>query len=123
MLEKHTVSLKNMRFFAYHGYYAQEQKVGSWFSVTVSINTNFTQAAKNDDLSGTINYEEVYSICKQAMQQPQKLIENVAHHIINQILAAYKNISHIKVGIDKEQAIIDGKSINAFVCIEKNMHN
>ena len=86
-----SILLEEMEFFAFHGYYEEEQKIGNKYTVTVRVQTNFAAAAKNDDLEGTINYEGLYAIVKQVMSVPSKLLEHLGQKIIEQIREEYGN--------------------------------
>ena len=51
------IALEGMRFYAYHGFYEEEQIIGNNYVIDVYIKTNFSEAAETDDLYKTINYE------------------------------------------------------------------
>ena len=42
------VSLEGLEFFAYHGYYDEEQKVGNKYSVDVTVRADLKAAAVED---------------------------------------------------------------------------
>ena len=49
------IAIEGMKFYAFHGYYPQEQLIGTEFLVDVYVEVNTTTAAANDSLSDTIN--------------------------------------------------------------------
>ena len=56
---KGKVELEGLEFHAYHGIYPEERSSGNKFEVDIVVNTSFDEPAFHDDLSGTINYEEI----------------------------------------------------------------
>lgn len=116
-----TISLENMEFFAHHGCYEEEQKIGNKYSVTIIITTDFTQAAVHDDLTKTINYAAIYQIIAAIMQKPAYLLEHIAQKIIMQVFSAFVNIEAVEIKVSKynppiggicEKATITLKSVN-----------
>jgi dihydroneopterin aldolase len=95
------IKLEKMSFYAHHGYYTHEQKRGGNYLVDVSLHTNFDQAAIDDDLEETINYEVIYRICADIMNEPVKLIETVAYQIAHEIKKAFPAVEDIEVTVHK----------------------
>lgn len=59
----------------------EETAIGTRFEVNVVIEANFDEAAKNDDLSKTVDYVTVREIVEREMAIPSKLIEHVGQRI------------------------------------------
>ena len=57
-----TIRLKNMQFFAYHGVFESEKKLGAPFEVDIELKLSFDKAAQSDNLNSTIDYDAVYKI-------------------------------------------------------------
>jgi dihydroneopterin aldolase len=95
------IAIEGMKFYAYHGYYPQEQLIGTEFLVDVYVEVNTTSAGNSDQLSDTVNYETIFRIAKAEMAKKSKLIENVAQRIIYRIKTFYANIEGLKVRISK----------------------
>ena len=70
MVKSSKIFLKNIRFHAYHGVLEQENTVGNDYLVNLSLEYDFTRAIQTDELSGTINYAEVYELLKREMAKP-----------------------------------------------------
>ena len=111
-----TVALHNIQFFAYHGFYAQEQVLGNHFVVDVSV--EFIPTAIDDDLQHTLNYEELYTIVQAQMLQPRKLLETVANAINNNIVAAYPFAQTVCTGITKLNPPLPGQVGSSFIQIK-----
>ncbi len=114
------VILEGLEFHSYHGVYPQERSSGNKFEVDVEVETRFETSAFHDDLSGTINYEEVYALVKDEMAKPSKLLERVGHSIAERILNSFPEALAVKISISKFNPPIGGVCRKAAVTINKN---
>ena len=103
------IVLEGMEFFAFHGFYAVEQKIGNHFMVNVSLSLNLIDAGHSDELAETVNYEEVYAIVKQKMEVTTALIETVAYSIKHEILSTFNTVKEVEVTIAKLNPAFPGK--------------
>ncbi len=110
---KTIVSLEGVDFFAYHGFYDEERKKGNTFICDVSVELKSFDSL-DDNIDDTVNYEEIYKIVEEEMQQTKKLIETVALHIIKRI-QELTNVTAAKVRLHKLQPPMDGKIKKAVV--------
>jgi 7,8-dihydroneopterin aldolase/epimerase/oxygenase len=111
------VILEGLEFHAYHGVYPHERSSGNKFELDVIIETEFGNAAFQDDLSGTINYEDVYSVVKAEMEKPSKLLERVGHSIAEKILSSFPEALAVQISISKFNPPIGGVCKKASVTI------
>jgi dihydroneopterin aldolase len=95
------IAIEGIKLFAYHGYYAEEQIIGSEYLIDVYAEINSNLATKSDQLSDTLNYETIYRIVKVQMSNKSKLIETVAQRIIERIKSIFENVLSLKVRISK----------------------
>ncbi|MFY7888410.1 MAG: dihydroneopterin aldolase [Spirosomataceae bacterium] len=102
------IALEGLEFFAYHGYYEEEQKIGNRYQVDIQITTDFSEAAEEDKLGGTVNYEDLYRIIASIMKDKIKLLEHIAQRIIQQVRIQYPAVSEIKVSVSKLNPPIGG---------------
>ena len=109
------VALEGMQFYAFHGFYEEEQLIGNYFVVDVYVDTNFMGAAQSDDLGGTVNYETIYFICRLEMKKTSKLLEHVAQRILNKLSAQFSRASGITVRISKMNPPLGGPVARSFV--------
>lgn len=112
------IALEGMRFFAYHGYYEEEQEIGGEYVVDVYVNTIFAKAAVDDDLTKTINYETIYLICEAAMRKRSKLLETVASKISLDIRHQFKFIKEMTVRVKKLNPPLGGRVAAAWVEVD-----
>lgn len=110
------VALHGVEIFAYHGFYPEEQKIGSHFVLDVEV--DFTPGIDvADDLNNTVNYEQLYDIACEEMKHPKKLIETVAQHIIDNIVKQYGFVDAVKLTINKLNPLIGAKTRSSSVTL------
>ncbi len=84
------IHLNEMEFYGYHGALPEETKLGQRFRVSVSLATDLAEAGKTDNLDKTVNYAEVYSVCRAIVEgEPVKLIEAVAEKIAANVMEEF----------------------------------
>lgn len=103
-----TIALEGLEFFAYHGAYMEEQKIGNRYSVDIKIETNFLQAAETDRLKETVNYEDLYNLIRVVMHQKHRLLEHIGYSIIQKTREQYPNIQQVEVSVSKFNPPIGG---------------
>jgi dihydroneopterin aldolase len=113
------VSLEGLEFHAHHGVYGHERSSGNKFEVDVLVETQFADSAFHDELSGTINYEDLYAIVKGEMEKPSKLLETVGHAIAKRILSTFTAAISVEVKISKFNPPIGGVCRKASVVVNK----
>ena len=100
--------LEGMEFFGYHGAYPEENVLGNRFRVDLELHTNFKVAMEMDLLEGTIDYAQLYNLVKARMNHRVKLLEHLGYCIIKDILAAYPEVSQLRITLKKHQPAIGG---------------
>lgn len=113
------VSLEGLEFHAFHGVYPHERSSGNKFEVDVHVETSFAESAFQDDLAGTINYEDLYTIVKEEMDKPSKLLETVCHAIADRALHTFPQSSTVEVKISKFNPPIGGVCRKASVSLSR----
>ena len=103
------IRIKNAQFYAYHGALKEEQNIGGKFEIDVDIYTDFSEAAKNDDLHLTINYHEVYKYLEKIINVHKYfLIETIATEIANEILDFFNGVKKVVVRVRKRSVPVGG---------------
>lgn len=97
-----------MEFFAYHGYFAEEQKMGNRYSLDITVHTDFEKAAQEDRLSDTVNYVDLYQVAVKVMQEPARLLEHIAYRLIEEIKKLHPEIGRVEVSVSKFNPPIGG---------------
>lgn len=89
---EYEIAIKGVKFYARHGVWEQEKKVGNEFIVDLSIRIPYNEQFFSDDLNNTISYADIFSIVEEEMAKPRKLLETVAATIRERIISRWKNI-------------------------------
>ncbi|MGZ4116066.1 MAG: dihydroneopterin aldolase [Bacteroidia bacterium] len=104
----HKILVQGINVYAYHGCLEEEGKIGCNYIVDVTMETDFTEAAKTDDLNKTIDYVVVYNIVKAQMAIRSKLIEQVGQRIVEELKKELKGLKKIKVKVTKLNPPMNG---------------
>lgn len=103
------ILLSKMRFFGHTGCFEEEKLNGQTFYVTVKLGFNSILGSYTDKLTDTINYAEVYDICKNIVTSfSNDLIEYLAGSIADKILDFDSRIEEVEVTVSKPEAPVDG---------------
>jgi len=113
------ISLEGAEFFAYHGFYEEERKIGNRYGVDIHVSADISAAATTDKLSKTVNYEDLYAILRQEMQTPSHLLEHIAHRIIEKTYSKYPHIDWVEVSISKFNPPLGGICHRSKITIRK----
>ena len=105
------IILQEMEFFAFHGLYPEENKLGNKFTVNLK--------ARIDDESTFVDYALLYQIIQAQMQNTTPTLEKLAEAICNQVKAQFENISAITIEVQKRQPPLGGLCKYAAVRLKK----
>ncbi len=95
------IHIEGIKVYAYHGCLEEEAKIGGNYIVDVFMQTDFTRAARTDDLGQTIDYCEVYELVKSEMAIRSKLIEQVGQRIYDNMWLRFPELTWLKVKVTK----------------------
>ena len=112
------VILRSLRLFAHHGVLPQERAVGAYFTLNISIQTDFSRAMAEDELDGTISYADVFEVVKAEMAVPSALLEHVAGRICQAIFRRFPQAEAIDLEILKENPPMGAECAGAGVRVE-----
>jgi dihydroneopterin aldolase len=114
---KTTVSIKGAEFFAYHGFYEEERLTGNTFIIDADVELKSFDSS-DDNIHDTVNYEKLFEICAEEMENTQKLLETVVFNIIKRFNDSFSNITGGKVRLEKMGPQLGGKVQKAVVEME-----
>lgn len=116
---RHIIEVNGIKCYAHHGCLPEETAIGGHYVVDVEMHTNFSIAAKEDDLSQTIDYVKVNAVVVEEMALPSKLIEHVGQRIVNRLKKELKTLEKLRVKIIKVSPPINGDVDNVAIIIEE----
>lgn len=108
-----TVALNDVKCFALHGYYPEEQLTGTEFLVSVEV--TFVPSGDTEDLERTVNYEVINTIILEEMSSTKKMLESVVKLILDRLISAYPFVLTAKAGIKKMHPPMPGEINHSFV--------
>jgi dihydroneopterin aldolase len=108
-----TVALRDVKCYAFHGYYPEEQLTGIYFSVDVVV--TFMPNTDTENLERTVNYEILNNIILGEMKNTRKMLETVVKSILDRVVDNYPFIHTAEVGIKKLNPPMPGEIGHSFV--------
>jgi len=106
---KTKVALHGMKFYAFHGYYDFERRIGSNYIVDIDTEVRL-EGNPNDQIDETVNYEELYKICKKYMSKKYKLLESLAYDIAQEVKENHNKVEKVTVVLKKLNPPVGGKA-------------
>lgn len=116
------IDINNMRFYAHHGCFEQEQVIGTHFRVDLSFTTDTSKAEVSDNISDTVNYLEVYQVVKREMMKPSHLLEHVARRVGEAVLGSFDAVEAVTVKVSKLNPPLGGQmdSVSVELTLARN---
>ncbi len=102
------IYLKDLEFHAHHGVFEQEQAIGNKYLVNLTVNITSNRKMRDDNLSATVSYADLYDIIKKWVNIPHKLLESLAIDISCEIKMRFPNIESGWISIEKSRPPISG---------------
>jgi dihydroneopterin aldolase len=82
------IHITAVRCYGYTGLLPEEQVLGQWFEVDISLSLDLSKAGQSDRIKDTLDYRAVISTVKAIIQQQKfALLERLATAIAEAILA------------------------------------
>lgn len=101
-----SIQLTGIRSYGYTGYLAEEQVLGQWFEVDVTLWLDLSVAGKSDRITDTIDYRRIISNVQQLIKTSKfALVEKLATEIAKSILDV-GGIAQVRVQLSKPAAPI-----------------
>ena len=95
------ISLRNVRFRAFHGVLPQERQVGGDFLVTVRVGYPLERAMETDNVDDTLDYSALYALVEREVAEPSNLLEHVAGRIVKAITTSFPEVTSVDLELTK----------------------
>ncbi|BAP85830.1 dihydroneopterin aldolase [Paucilactobacillus hokkaidonensis JCM 18461] len=103
------IRINNMSFHTYNGVFAEEKKLGQKLQLDAELSYPIEQLVQHDDLKETVSYADVYQTIEDfVLSNNYNLIESVANHLLQKLLATYPTIEAITLRVRKYSVPIAG---------------
>ena len=104
-----SVRLINAVFYAHHGVMQEEHRIGGRYEVDVSMEIDFEEAARTDDLTQTVDYEAIYKLVQRIVTENRfYLIEKLAYLISCEVIDTYPIVREVEVTVRKPNPPVGG---------------
>lgn len=105
----YTIRMKNCAFFAHHGVFEEEKKLGQRFYVDAVLIVDPGLSLDNDDIDGTVHYGIVFSTIEKIITGTRRyLIESLAQDVAKALCAQFPQIQKAEITVRKPNAPVAG---------------
>ncbi|WP_036692927.1 dihydroneopterin aldolase [Pedobacter glucosidilyticus] len=112
---KRKIALEEVKFNAPIGFFEEERILKNNFLFSAYVSYTVQHQQDTDNLEHTVDYSKLYDIAKHHFSKEAKLLEHVAHGILNDIVATYPFLEHINIQIKKLNPPIKAEIKNSLV--------
>ncbi|SMO67446.1 dihydroneopterin aldolase [Saccharicrinis carchari] len=118
-MQKGIIELDEMEFYAYHGCFKEEQKVGNRFTVNIAIQLDIQKPSESDNIQDALNYVRVYELTKQEINKKSHLLEHLAERILNSIRLEFELVDWVRVKVSKLNPPMGGQMKSVSVTLQR----
>lgn len=106
-MEYFEIKIEDCRFYAYHGLLPHEREIGNNYNLSVIVRYP-VYSADGDNIEDSISYADLFTIAKEEMENPRKLLETVTASIGKRIEKQWPKHLGIEVTLTKVTPPIPG---------------
>ncbi len=104
-----TIAINDMRFYAHHGCFEEERKIGTHFRVDMVFETDTSRAEVSDNIADTVSYLDVYQVVKREMEISSHLLEHVARRVGESVKREFPTVVSVRVKVSKLNPPLGGQ--------------
>ncbi|MDD4801775.1 MAG: dihydroneopterin aldolase [Syntrophomonas sp.] len=105
-----SIIARGMTFRGCHGVMAQEKITPQVFKVDLEMFLDLKNAARQDDLQSTIDYDQVYHLVEKIVEvESFALIETLAEEIAGVLLKTFPQMDSVEVTVFKPEPPVEGE--------------
>lgn len=107
--EESRITIRGAEVYAHHGVGDAEQELGGRYSFDLSLLTDISAAAAEDDLELTVDYVAAYTTARDVIiTTRRRLLESIVSEIAAELLERFPRIASVSVTLRKMHAPIVG---------------
>jgi dihydroneopterin aldolase len=95
------ITLTGMRFHGKHGVHAEEALTGQWFEIDLDVCLRDMPVDTGDMLSSTLDYEGLYRMCQEVMDNRAQLLETLAARLHDRLRDTYPECGSVRIRVSK----------------------
>ncbi len=119
-MQYNIIQLNDIKLWGFHGCLSDERKIGSYFTINLTLFYDTSKAESSDSLNDTIDYSAIYNLVEKEFKQPSNLLENVCRRILNSIHTEFSEILNSVIKINKLNPPMKGEIHSASVTLSYN---
>lgn len=105
----YTIRMMNCAFFAHHGVFDEEHKLGQRFYVDAILDVDPGNALEDDDIDGTVHYGIAFAVIQDIITGRQRyLIETLALDVAKALSARFPQVKRAEITVRKPNAPVPG---------------
>lgn len=114
------IDILGLRIFARHGVGADERMLGQNFIIDLSLDVDVAASFTSDNIHDSVNYAEVVTLVQNRFTATSfHLLEAAAHHLIQELLATFARISHVRLTLHKPSAPVEANFTTISVTLDQ----
>ena len=114
------IIIENIGIYTNHGCMDEEGLIGSEYKVNLEVHADLMRSAETDNLDDTVDYVQLNQIIHAEMEKRSKLLETVAHRILNRIGEELTTVKFAEVKISKINPPMGGNVEKVSVIFDRN---
>jgi dihydroneopterin aldolase len=100
------IRLSGIRSYGYTGYLSEEQVLGQWFEVDITLGLDLSLAGQSDNIEDTLDYRQVIATIQDLVKTSKfALVEKLATAIAEAILE-FPQVNQVQLQLTKPNAPI-----------------
>ena len=115
------ITISRIGVFAYHGLYAEEERLGQRFFISVECRLDLSDAGRKDDLEQSVSYADIAARVQEiAVGQRFRIIEALGEAIAQDLLHSFPRIDELSITVEKPGAAVAALLDNIAVTITRS---
>ena len=109
-----------MEFYAHHGVWDEEQKIGNRYEIDLHIEANLEASGLSDNLDDTVDYGAAYRIVAEEMQVSSRLLEHVGQRILKRLRSEFPEAGRMEIHVSKFNPPVGGVVQRSKITLENS---
>jgi len=108
-MTEYAIALRNCAFFARHGVYSEEERLGQRFFVDALLRVDGGDALENDRIEGTVDYGAAFGVIEEIVTGRRRyMIETLALDIARGLCERFPMVIEAEITVRKPNAPVPG---------------
>ena len=102
MSETGSILIEKLDIYAYHGCFAEEERLGQRFLLDIVLATDIRASALSDSLEDTVDYGRAVAVVTEAFTKRRyNLLEAAARGVARALLDSFASVTRVEVTLRK----------------------